>query len=372
MIELSELPTNGHREPGSPLRILLVDDEPSTLQLVRKVLQADGHEIYEAIDGEQAMEVFEQARPDLVLLDIVIPKMDGVEVLKLIRTQDKMSGVIMVSALTSEELAVRSMLAGADDYVSKPFKLKTIRMNIRRVMEKVRLRRRNYELQKEVDSATAKLREIFKLYMAPSLAEDMLQNPSLPQLGGENKLVTIMFVDICDFTRLSHQLPPSQVVSILNKILAIVTTTVPENGGFLDKIMGDGFMALFPADKSPYHANNAIKSAVAMYSRITDWNKGKERPINITIGINTGEAVVGNIGTEEMMNYTAIGDSVNLAKRLQEVGEDGQILVGEDTYQYIDADELYAASVVVEPFGEPRAVKGRNEAVQIYQVSRIR
>lgn len=369
-MDLSKLSNPLADEPEQPLRILLVDDEPSTLQLVRKVLQADGHEIFEAIDGQQAIDVFEEARPDLVLLDIVIPKMDGLAVLQKIREQDEISGVIMVSALSSEQLAVKSMLAGADDYVSKPFKLKTIRMNIRRVMDKVKLRRRNVALQREVDAANDKLRNIFKIFMPPSLAEEMLASPTLPQLGGERKLITVMFMDICDFTPMAHQYPPDEVVSILNEMLAVVTTPVSENQGFLDKIMGDGFMALFPSDNGSNHAENAVRSAISMSRRVAKWNQNSERHINISIGINTGEAVVGNIGTEEIMNYTAIGDSVNLSKRLQESGEDGQILVSADTYALLNTDTLYADAIELSSLGN-RLVKGRHTPVEVYQVSNI-
>lgn len=360
------LPSGLIEESGQPLRILLVDDEPSTLQLVRKVLEADGHEIFEAVDGEQAVEIFHQTQPDLVLLDIVLPKMDGLAVLQNIREHDAITGVIMVSALSSEQLAVRSMLAGADDYVSKPFKLKTIRMDIRRVMDKVKLRRRNEALQAEVEEANQKLKDIFKIFMPPSLAEEMLASPTLPQLGGERKLITIMFMDICDFTPFAHQYPPDQVVRILNEMLAVVTTPISENGGFLDKIMGDGFMALFPADKGQDHAQNAVSSAIAMRKGVDQWNQNQTRKIDISIGINTGEAVVGNIGTQEMMNYTAIGDTVNLAKRLQESGEKGQILVSADTYQMLNTDDLYVDSIEFTTLGS-RLVKGRSTPVQVFQ-----
>ena len=132
---------------SAPLRILLVDDELNTVQLVRKILQADGHTVYEASDGLQAIEVFEATYPDLVLLDVVIPKLDGLGVLQEIRRRDRMAGVIMISALTSEQLAVKSMQGGADDYISKPFTLKTIRLHIRQVADKVQLRRHNAMLQ---------------------------------------------------------------------------------------------------------------------------------------------------------------------------------------------------------------------------------
>ena len=184
---------------SQPLRILLVDDEPATLQLVRRLLQADGHDIYEAIDGEQAVQMFDAVHPDLVLLDIVIPKKDGLEVLVELRQRDKMAGIIMVSALTSEQLAVKSMLGGADDYVNKPFRLKAILLSIRQVMDKVRLRRRNASLQNELIAANQRLRQ----YMAKPLIETLLNSPLPPQLGGVRETVTVLFLDFANFTPLS-------------------------------------------------------------------------------------------------------------------------------------------------------------------------
>lgn len=366
-MELSEISIPDLRSSTEPLRILLVDDEPNTLQLVRKILQADGHHVYEAVDGVQALDVFERVRPDLVLLDVVIPQMDGLDVLKEIRRRDNIVGVIMVSALTSEELAVQSMVAGADDYVSKPFRFKTIRMNIRRVVDKVRLRRHNAILQAEVDAAHEKLREIFKLYMAPSLVEKLLSNPVLPKLGGERQHITIFFMDFCDFSPLAHQLPPDQVLRILNGYLAQVTSVVTENGGYLDKIMGDGFMALFNAYDQPNHATNAVYSAVEIYRKVAQWNKTQARPLEIRVGIHSGEAVVGNIGTQELMNYTAIGDAVNLAKRLEESGEPGDILVSADTYMQLNLEALRRESVELVSLGE-QTFKGRKTPVEVYKV----
>ncbi|MBV7331970.1 hypothetical protein KFU94_27885 [Chloroflexi bacterium TSY] len=107
------------------------------------------------------------------------------------------------------------MFAGADDYVRKPFRIGSIRINIRRVMDKVQLRRQNAELQKELIAKNDQLREIFHLYMAPTLAEKLLASPTLPKLGGERQLVTILFIDLCNFTPLAHKLPPDKVVRIL-------------------------------------------------------------------------------------------------------------------------------------------------------------
>lgn len=355
--------------PDIPLRILLVDDEPSTLQLVRKVLQADGHEIHEAVDGLQAVEVFEAVRPDLVLLDIVIPQMDGLDVLREIRKQDRITGVIMVSALSSEQLAVKSMLAGADDYVRKPFKLRNIRLNIRRVMDKVRLRRRNAELQAEVNAANQKLQKLFELYMDPKLADKLMESPHLPELGGERQTITIMFMDFCNFTPLSQELPPVEVLRILNEYFAQVASEVHQWGGYLDKIMGDGFMALFTVDENDNHATRAVFSAIEMQRRVAEWNATQERPLEMRIGLNTGEAVVGNIGTKEFMNYTAIGDAVNLAKRLEETGEAGYIQLSGSTFARLEHEQLASAGISVINAGE-KAIKGIESAIEVYRASK--
>lgn len=361
---------NSTELPDIPLRILLVDDEPSTLQLVRKVLQADGHEIHEAVDGLQAVEVFEKVQPDLVLLDIVIPQIDGLDVLREIRKQDKIIGVIMVSALSSEQLAVKSMLAGADDYVRKPFKLRNIRLNIRRVMDKVRLRRRNLELQEEVNAANDKLQKLFETYMDPKLAEQLMENPNMPELGGQRQLITIMFMDFCNFTPMSHKLPPDRVVSILNEYFAQVASAVHEYGGYLDKIMGDGFMALFTADRHADHATRAVFAGVEMQRRVGAWNAKQESPLDMRIGLNTGEAVVGNIGTKEFMNYTAIGDAVNLAKRLEESGQGGDIQLSDATFELLDRPRLKESGISVSP-ASLQSLKGRDSVVQIYLAGKV-
>jgi len=352
---------------AQPLKILLVDDEPATLQLVRRLLQADGHDIYEAIDGEQAVQMFDAVHPDLVLLDVVIPKKDGLEVLVELRQRDKMAGIIMVSALTSEQLAVKSMLGGADDYVNKPFRLKAIRLSIRQVMDKVRLRRRNASLQSELIAANQRLRQ----YMAQPLVETLLSSPLPPQLGGVRETVTVLFLDFAQFTTLSESLPPDDVVQILNEYFAFLPSIIIEHGGFMDKIMGDGFMAIFNAPTTYVdHAQRAVRSAIAMRRATIVRNQNRAPQLALRIGIHTGEAVVGNIGASVLMNYTAIGDTVNLAKRLEEAGEPHQILVTADTYcrlekNFAELEHIHCASLGLRQF------KNRKSSIEVFSLEEV-
>lgn len=345
-------------------RILLVDDEPGTLQLVRKILQADGHEVFEAADGQQAIEMFDATKPDLVLLDVVIPQIDGLGVLQEIRRRDRLTGVIMVSALTSEQLAVKSMLGGADDYISKPFKLKTIRMHIRQVMDKVHLRRHNFSLQEQLIAANEKLR----LFMADPLVESLMASNSLPSLGGERQLVTVMFMDFYDSTTLVQSIPPDELLHTLNEYFALLGDAVSRHGGFMDKIMGDGFMALFNAPRAlPDHPTKAVLTALDMCEQVMLKNETHHLPLNIRIGIHTGEAVVGNIGMPRLLNYTAIGDTVNLTKRLEESSEPGDICMSAATYAALNPEELGDAWHRIVSAGA-RRLKGFDTTYDVFQI----
>jgi class 3 adenylate cyclase len=348
------------------LKILLVDDEPTTVQLVCRILHLDGHEVQQALDGEEALRLFRSFQPDLVLLDAVIPKIDGLTVLNEIRKQDTITGIIMFSALTSELLALQAMQGGADDFVNKPFRNRDLRMQIRRVMDKVQLRRQNEMLQQKLQAANEKLRH----YMAPPLVQTLMESPNLPKLGGERQIVTVVFVDISSFTSIAQSMQPDELLRKLNDYFAYVSTAIQENGGMVDKIMGDGFMALFNVPETqPDHAMRAVRSAIAVNRRAREWNLTNSPQFRPRVGIHSGEAVVGNIGTSVYMNYTAIGDTVNLAKRLEEGAEAGEILISEATYQLLDLEQLDLEHFQIYQRG-PTIFKGRPLPICVYRIRR--
>lgn len=361
---MTDVPQISHSQP---VKILIVDDEPGTLQLLRMVLQSEGHTVYEACDGAGAIAEHERLRPELVLLDVMLPNVDGLEALQAIRAQDSVVGIMMFSALSSEQLAVRAMLSGADDYLSKPLSLKTLRIHIRQVLERVQLRRLNLVLQQQLVTANEKLRR----YMAAPLIETLLASPSPPSLGGERQLVTILFLDFCDFTAVANKYAPDDVVAILNEYFAFLTTSVLEHGGYLDKIMGDGLMALFNVPTpQPGHATQAVRSAVEMRRRVRTWNcrqNGETPFMNIRVGIHTGDAVVGNIGTSNLMNFTAIGREVNLTKRLEEDAQPGQILLTAHTHDLLDMEQLGLSPAHFVSVG-PRKLRGFAEPVAVFQI----
>lgn len=211
------------------------------------------------------------------------------------------------------------------------------------------------------------VRDLFQRYVSPSVAERLLQEASNLSLGGTRQAVSVMFADIRGFSTFSENLPPEQLVDILNQYLAIAVNAILSEEGTLDKFMGDAVMAFFNAPLAQAdHDMRAVRAALRMQQTIERYNRYVEpqNRLSFGIGIHTGEAVVGNIGTSQQMNFTVVGDTVNLAKRLQENAEGGQILLSETTYEAIKH------AVTVRDLGLIE-VKGRLSAEQIFELHDI-
>jgi len=210
------------------------------------------------------------------------------------------------------------------------------------------------------------IKRAFTRYVAREVVEEILKDPEQLVLTGERREVTVLFCDIRGFTPLSERLSPEQVVSLLNEFYNLMIETTFKHDGTLDKFLGDAVMAVFGAPIAhPDHAIRAVKTAVDMRSGVEELNvrrvaEGKE-PIRIGIGVSLGEVVAGTVGTEERMEYTVIGDSVNLAARLESNAKPGRILISHRTYERVH--DL----VEVVPLG-PIKVKGKEEEVEVYEV----
>jgi len=210
------------------------------------------------------------------------------------------------------------------------------------------------------------IKRAFTRYVAREVVEEVLKDPEQLGLTGERREVTVLFCDIRGFTSLSERLTPEQVVSLLNEFYTLMIETTFKHDGTLDKFIGDAVMAVFGAPIAhPDHALRAVRTAVAMQSGIAELNErragqGKE-PILIGIGVNLGEVVAGTVGTEDRMEYTVIGDSVNLAARLESNAKPGRILISEHTYVRVQ-DHVKAL-----PLGSLK-VKGKEEEVEVYEL----
>jgi PAS domain S-box-containing protein len=209
-----------------------------------------------------------------------------------------------------------------------------------------------------------RVRGTFERYVAPTVVERLLADQAHVTLGGERHLITVLFADIHGFTALSEQLAPEELVHVLNGYLSLAAQVVLHFEGTLDKFLGDGVMALFNVPlPQPDHAWRAAQAALALQQQIADYVQQlpSSQRLSFRIGLHTGEAVVGNIGTSELMNYTAVGDTVNVSKRLQESAENSQILVSHTTRILIED------RAVVRPIAK-MTLRGREAPMDVYEL----
>jgi class 3 adenylate cyclase/DNA-binding response OmpR family regulator len=220
------------------------------------------------------------------------------------------------------------------------------------------------ELEESKEREKQTIRNVFERYVTPAVVDQLLSSPRMIQLGGARQPITTLFADIRGFTSLAEHLKPEMLFETLNHHLSLGAEAVLTFEGTLDKFMGDSIMAFFnaPLPQTDY-ALRAVKAAVEMQQRITTHSKTMPEGLRLLfgVGIATGEAVVGNIGTAELMNYTAIGHTVNLARRLQEVAKGGQILIDETTYRAVTANVKARALGAAD-------IKGFSAQVQVYEV----
>ena len=214
------------------------------------------------------------------------------------------------------------------------------------------------------------VKELFGRYVSPQIAKDIVSLADMGKLdlGGEEKEVTVLFADIRNFTQISEQLSPEATVTMLNKYLPAVVDVVSQNGGIINKFGGDNVMAIWNAPQSqPEHAELAIKSAWEIQQRLAVLNQGEPQLplVQFGIGINTGKALAGNVGSIGRVEYTVIGDTINLASRICSATPGGEIWIGQDTYcQAMD-------SVEVEKL-ESQTFKGKTEPIIVYRVMSLR
>jgi len=218
------------------------------------------------------------------------------------------------------------------------------------------------QLRQTKENEKGRIRSLFQRFVPPQVVDQILENPELLQLGGNRRDITILFTDIRGYTAYSENLPPEKVVEMLNDYLSLAANTIMSYGGTLDKYMGDGLMAIFNApDEQPDHLRSALESALTLQQGAKQLAAQRGDGLSFSIGIHFGEAVVGYIGTDCAMNYTAVGDVVNLAKRLQEAARPGQIIIEESIAAMLNG------KLQTQSLGELK-IKGRQRPAAVYEL----
>lgn len=340
------------------MKILVAEDNPNARQLVHDILDSIGHETILTVDGPSALAAAQANIPDLIILDVNMPGMSGFEVCKVIKSDTKLSHipVILLTAQTDIDSRVTGLGLGADDYLGKPFSPRELAA---RVEARLRVKNEADCLRKTQEV----IRQTFERFVAPSVVEKLLEDPSHIKLGGKLQEVTVLFSDLEGFTSVSERTDPEKLLGILNRYHELVVRIVQAEGGTVDKFIGDGVMALYNTPLfQPDHAVRALRTALKIREELATFSEPFELEyrMKINFGIHTGMAVVGNVGAPHIMDFTAVGDTVNLASRLQALGANGQILFSQAVH-----DQL-RDTVRANPIGT-KNLKGRSESVTVYE-----
>ena len=306
--------------------ILAVDDEPANLALLRKLLTRQGYDVVEAPDGLSALRAIAEHQPDLVCLDVMMPKLDGIEVCQRLRRQPEHAGlpILLLTALDRAEDKARGLEAGANDFLSKPFDESELSARVRSLLRTKALQDR--------------LADLLGRYVSESVAAEALRDPFAVSLGGDRRHVSTLFADVRGYTALAAEHPPEETLDLLNRYLTVVNDAVESHGGTVADLLGDGIFAFFGAPVM--HSNDperAVRAALAMQSAVMRLEIPTMPGVRLQtgIGITSGEVIAGNIGSERRMHYAVVGDSVNVAARLEAAAGPGQILVDQPTHEAV-------------------------------------
>jgi adenylate cyclase len=297
------------RERGvGSARLLVVDDNKVNRLLLMRNLELQGHRVASAENGRVALEMLRREPFDLLLLDMEMPEMDGFQVLEQLTNDLQLRDlpVIVTSSLEGLDNVVRCIELGAEDYLPKPVNPVLLKARIGASLEKKRLR----DQQKE----------LVRRFATPEVAQDLQKSGF--SLGGKRVRGSVMFSDIRAFTALVESQPPEETIDLLNTYYTLMFDAISGHGGIVSLIVGDGLMAIFGAPLPlPHHCESAVSAGLEMIEMVELFNLERiavDKPeIRIGIGIASGEMVAGYTGTNARATYTCIGNTVNLASRLE-------------------------------------------------------
>lgn len=364
--------------------ILVVDDDPVTRLMLSGSLERHGHRVTTAEDGPNALDLVRSKPFDVILLDVLMPRMDGYLVLELLKEDSNLRHipVIMVTSVDDVDSAVRCIELGADDYLSKPIDPVLLGARINAGLTKKRLHdlemehfeevgRLNRQLEARVEEQMAELVRTgeLKRFLPHQVAEGLLAGQLSSSEGFERRKLTLVFADMVGFTDLADTLDPEELSEVVNQYLREMTAVAVSYGGTLDNYIGDGLMIIFGAPEpaeEPLQALAAIQAAFGMKARtqeLTAAIRGRGIPVDLTIrvGINSGHCTVGVFGSDLLRAYKAVGFSVNVAARLQSEAEPGSVLVGFRTYALVK-DRVRAEQK------EPLKLKGVARPIEAWEI----
>lgn len=340
-----------NQEPG---RLLVVDDNKVNRILLARGLESYGHKIQTAENGRQALEKLRSDSFDLVLLDIEMPEMNGYEVLETCLRDPELRDIpiIMTSSLDELDSVVKCIELGAEDYLNKPVNPILLRARVNASLEKKRLRDEQ--------------RKLFHTFATKEVADELLKTGF--SLGGKYVNASVMFADIRSFTTFSEKEDPAEIIELLNNYFALMFDAITGHHGTVNQMVGDGLMAIFGAPiYREDHREESVRAAIEMMNLLEGFNQQQaalnKTQINIGIGVATGNVIAGFTGTQHRATYTCIGDTVNLAKRIEDHTKvaGSPILIDQYTSEGLPVD------VRCQPLG-PVIFKGKQQPIHIFSI----
>jgi class 3 adenylate cyclase len=360
----------------SEFRVLVVDDDADMAALLARTIRKEGMTADTVYDGDAALVHAMSSPPDLIVLDVMLPGINGFEICERLKADDvtALVPIILVTSLEDSRSRVRGIEAGADDFLSKPIK-------VAELMARVKTLRRLHETRRELEARRLAtevnrkeaIRRAFSRYISPRLAERIisdLREDGVPFESRAQRIsVVALFADLRGFTRLTETIDVDRVVGMLNEYFAVITEAAYRNDGTIFSMAGDcllvGFNVPFPQPDAAVRAWRTAEDMIAGFAPVlAGWTQRGGMPTGVGIGIAAGEAIIGNVGSPHHMSYTIIGDAVNTAARLMQMARAGELLVSGNVYETI-------AALVPQGAAASRgnvALRGKTEPTPVYSI----
>ena len=350
--------------------VLVVDDNPDLRFYVSGILRNSGFLVLLARNGEEGFAVAKNRRPDLIVTDLMMPLISGLDLIRMIRQDEELRGTpaILLTAKADEDTRIEGVERGADAYLSKPFNDRELLAEVRNLIALKQNERRVQQLNSYLTES------VLRRFLPPSMVKAAAAGDLALDLRPEPRLITILFSDIVGFTEMANTLRSRRVAELLNEYLAAMTKAIFDSGGTVDKFVGDAVMALFgaPEELTPNEqVRRAVAAAGKMLRALKELNQrwleqgivgaNGVPVVRFRCGIHQGTAVVGMFGGPDRSDYTAIGPSVNIAARLQEVAEPNTVLISAAVADYVEEDRIVKY--------KPLKLKGIDETVLTFMLN---
>ncbi len=344
-----------------PATILIVDDEPFNVDYLEQELEDHGFRTVSAANGQEALDAVAAAPPDLILLDVMMPVMDGFTTCQRLKdnAETRLIPVVIMTALDDVNDRIKGIEAGADDFLTKP-------VNDRELLARIRTALKAKRAVEDKIGELSSIRDHFAKFVPDAVKRLVAENPDAPALDKVERDVTVLFVDISGYSRLSEQLAPDALNALVERYFTAFLDRLRDGGGDINETAGDGFMAIFQDPDPGAHATKAVDVALGFLADTERLNgEAGAYPLAIHIGVNSGSALVGSTRFEgaggARWTFTASGPVTNIGARLAGIAESNEVMIGPDTARRI-GDRFRVNS------RGPTRLKNISEAMEVFEV----